>query len=277
MLSPSLLRHLYPAASEEMLQAFAEGSGEILPRFGISERRDRLHFFLAQIGHESGGLRITSENMNYSAKRIRQVWPKRFNTIADAEPYAHNPEKLANKVYGGRMGNDQPGDGWAYRGRGLIQITGKEGYREVGKRAHLDLVKQPDLASDPRYALTVACAFWTWKNLNKLCDGGDFVLVTKRINGGTVGLKDRFEWLAKVQSLVAWPPAARVVSDVELSLPVARIKAVQLRLREMGLYAGSIDGIFGKLSRAGLRAYQSQEGLPITGRITQAVLDRLSA
>lgn len=156
-------------------------------------------FFLAQIGHESAGLQIQQENLHYSAARLRQVWPGRFRSDATAAAFANKPEALANLVYGGRMGNHEPGDGWRYRGRGYIQLTGREAYREVGRRTGLKLEDQPDLALDLSHALHIACGFWDWKAINPICDTGDFVAVTKRINGGTVGMEDRLVWLARVK------------------------------------------------------------------------------
>lgn len=276
MLSFEVLRRLYPAAKEINLSHFSEQSGSLLPEFGISEQRNRLHFFLAQMGHESGGLRIGSEKMNYSAARMMQVWKDRFPTLASTEGFVGNPEALANKVYGGRMGNDKPGDGFRFLGRGYIQITGREGYREVGARAGLDLEKNPDLALEPEHALRIACAFWAWKRINPLCDQGDFVAVTKRINGGTNGLQDRFHWLERVQELVAWPGAATpTVALKEVALSTARLKAIQIKLADLGLYQGSIDGIFGKNSRAALKIFQADADLSKSGLLDQKTLDAL--
>jgi putative chitinase len=218
MLNVELLRRLYPSAPDEILAHFASASGTVLPEFGISAGANRIHFFLAQIGHESGGLRVQEENLNYSAERMTKVWPSRFPTVASAMPFARNPEALANKVYGGRLGNEQPGDGFKYRGRGFIQVTGKDGYRQVSRFAGLDLVAHPDFASNPVHSLRVACAVWRWKELNPICDRGDFVAVTKRINGGTIGLQDRREWLSKVKATVPWPlpsagPGAPIASE----------------------------------------------------------------
>jgi putative chitinase len=215
MLSVELLRRLYPNAPEETLAHLASQSGTVLPEFGISAGRNRIHFFLAQIGHESGGLRVREENLNYSAERMTKVWPSRFPTVSSARPFERNPEALANKVYGGRLGNDGPGDGFKYRGRGFIQITGKDGYRQVSRFAGLDLVGNPDLAADPVHALRAACAVWRWKELNPICDRGDFVAVTKRINGGTVGLQDRREWLRRVQASVPWPLPSATGAPIE--------------------------------------------------------------
>lgn len=276
MLTEDVLRQLYPSAKDAIIRAFANQAPEVLAEFGISDRQNRLHFFLAQVGHESGGLRITEENLSYSGPRMMQVWPSRFPTLASTVGFAGDPEKLANKVYGGRLGNTAAGDGWKYRGRGFIQVTGKDGYKEVGDLAGLDLVADPEAAMRPEHALRVAAAFWKWKKLNPKADAGDFVGVTKRINGGTIGLQDRFNWLEKVQSLVAWPLDANAPPPLnEVILTIPQLKAVQLKLKGLGLYEGSIDGIFGTRSRAGLRAFQADNGLPASGRLTQPTLDKL--
>ena len=200
MLTLPLLKILYPDAPARNRRYFAAQSPDLLKKHVIDGNAGRLQMFLAQIGHESAGLRIQQENLNYSAARLRQVWPGRFRSAAAAAAYAGRPEALANLVYGGRMGNREPGDGFRYRGRGYIQLTGREAYREVGRRCGLKLEDQPDLALDPLHALPIACGFWDWKALNPLCDSGDFVAVTKRINGGTVGLEDRYAWLARVRA-----------------------------------------------------------------------------
>lgn len=265
MLTREQISGLYRNADAASVEGFL-ASEAALKSAGLLDGANRLQFFLAQIAHESGGLTIREENLNYSAPRLMAVWPSRFPTLAAAQPYARNPQKLAERTYGGRMGNTQPGDGWRYRGRGYIQLTGREAYREVGRIAGLDLENNPDLASDPRHAAAVAAAFWTWKKLNPLCDAGDFVTCTRRINGGTIGLDDRRAWLAKVQAAIPWP----------LNAPgLERLKALQRALKALDLYDGSIDGIIGKRSRAGLKAFQAQEGLPATGEINQATLEAL--
>ncbi|MES2944856.1 MAG: peptidoglycan-binding protein [Pseudomonadota bacterium] len=280
MLNREIFKQLYPSSPDVVITALADTSPAVLAEFGIADRQNRLHFFLAQIGHESGG-QLIEENMNYSAKRMMIVWPGRFPTIASTVGLAGNPQALANKVYGGRMGNRLgTDDGWNYRARGLIQITGRDGYQQTGAAALLPaLENQPQLAMDPGSALRLAAGFWKWKGLNAVCDTGDFVKVTKIINGGTTGLQDRFKWLDKVQSLVPWPlggsQAAIALPAKELSLSITQIKSIQVRLKAMGLYTGSIDGIFGKLSRQALQVYQAENKLPSTGTLTQDVVDHL--
>lgn len=205
MVTESQLRKLFPTAKDATVRAFAAKSAALFKEYGLSENRLRLEYFLAQIAHETGGLTRSVENLNYTAKRITEIWPTRFATLVSAEPFANNPEKLANKVYADRMGNGPPesGDGYRYRGRGYIQITGKDGYRQTGLRAGLDLLEKPERAIATEQALRVACAFWKWKALNPLCDIRNFEEVTRRINGGLIGLDGRLNWLKKVRTALA--------------------------------------------------------------------------
>lgn len=146
--------------------------------------------FLGQVLHESGMLERLEESLHYTtAARIAQVWPKRFPTSGDAEAYVRNAPGLANRVYGGRMGNTDPGDGWRYRGRGLVQVTGKDNYRLVGQALGLDLLANPDLLTQPAVALRASVAWWERRIPDSAM--GDIVRVTKLVNGGTVGLEHR--------------------------------------------------------------------------------------
>ena len=153
---------------------------------------------MAQISHECGAGHDVVENLNYSAGRMMQVWPSRFPSMASAQPYAGNPRALANKVYNGRMGNRSGSDdGWTYRGRGASQTTGREGYERVRKATGLDVVAYPDLLIDPRYFL--ACGVSDFVNCGCLphARNDDVLNVTRRLNGGTIGLAQRKAWLAK--------------------------------------------------------------------------------
>jgi len=145
--------------------------------------------FLGQILHESGKLEHVEENLNYSAERLTKVWPARFPTVGIARVCERNPQALGNKVYGGRMGNNMDGDGYKFRGRGLLQVTGRDNYRLVGKAIGLDLETYPDSLCHPEVALRSAIAWWE----KKIPDGvlGDVMRVTKLVNGGTNGLDDR--------------------------------------------------------------------------------------
>jgi putative chitinase len=150
--------------------------------------------FLGQTLHESGNFKFTRENLNYSAKALMATWPSRFPSLDVATQYERQPEKIANKVYSGRMGNTEEGDGARYIGRGLIQLTGKENYENCGNSIGADLVGNPTLLEEPRYAVLSAGWFWNKKGLNALADEGttnSFEVMTKRINGGLLGLDDR--------------------------------------------------------------------------------------
>jgi putative chitinase len=160
--------------------------------------------FIGQCAHESGNFRILEENLRYSAAGLMRVWPSRFPNLEVANQFAGNAEKIANKVYAGRMGNgtEESGDGWKYHGRGLIQLTGKENYERCGEALGVDLINQPQLLAQPYYAAMSAAWFWGKKGLNALADSKDYDTMTKRINGGLIGLDDRKAKIAKALSIL---------------------------------------------------------------------------
>jgi putative chitinase len=178
-------------------------------RFDILTRV-RLAHFAAQLGHESGGFVRVEENLRYSPERIRAVWPDRFATNATAEPYARNPEALANLVYSGRMGNGPiaSGDGWTYRGRGLIQLTGRSNYRAAGAALGLALEADPDQARSPWNAALIAGWFWSMRKINADADEGAAGLagVTKKINGGLHGIEERRQRFERALAALAAHP-----------------------------------------------------------------------
>lgn len=198
-LTPEILKRLAPNARSSYREAFTEADA-VLGAVGANASKLRLAHFLAQVLHECGGLTILEENLNYSAKRLTQVWPNRFPTEAAARPFANNPEKLANSVYGGRMGNTRPGDGWKFRGRGMLQCTGRDLYRPVGQRMGIDLEADPDAILLPRWSLRAAAATWDIKGCNAPADADSIRRVTKAINGGQIGLADRTEWLKRAKA-----------------------------------------------------------------------------
>ena len=153
--------------------------------------------FIGQCAVESANFTRLQENLNYSAQRLTQVWPSRFPNINMAEAYAHNPEKLADFVYAGRMGNLQDGDGWKFHGRGLIQLTGRENYANCGSGVGVDLIDNPDLLLTPQYAVLSAGWFWNKKGLNTLADSQEYGAMTRRINGGLTGLDERIAKITK--------------------------------------------------------------------------------
>ena len=168
----------------------------------------RLAHFLAQCGHESGGFRLTKENLNYSAKGLNGIFKKYFPTLESALPYERKPEKIANKVYGGRMGNgpESSGDGAKFCGRGYIQLTGKDNYTAFGKSIGEDVCANPQVVAE-KYALLSAAWFFNKNGLHKMADGGatDAVVtsITKRVNGGTIGLADRIKHFKEYYHLLA--------------------------------------------------------------------------
>ena len=153
--------------------------------------------FIGQCAVESANFTRLQENLKYSAQRLTQVWPSRFPSIEAATPYANNPEKLANFVYAGRMGNLQDGDGWQFHGRGLIQLTGRENYENCGNGIGVDLINDPDLLLAPQYAALSAGWFWGKRGLNALADTQEYGTMTRRINGGTTALEERIAKITK--------------------------------------------------------------------------------
>jgi len=160
--------------------------------------------FLGQCMHESNNFKTLEENLHYKAESLMKVWPSRFTDKVVADAYANNPEKIANKVYAGRMGNgtEESGDGWKYHGRGLIQLTGKENYERCGSAIGVDLISQPNLLVDPQYAALSAGWFWNKMGLNDLADAQEYGQMTKRINGGTLGLDDRIVKITKAKQIL---------------------------------------------------------------------------
>ena len=151
----------------------------------------RMAAFIGQCHHESGGFNTLHENLNYSAAGLCKTWPSRFPTLEDAQPYNRNPDMIANKVYSGRMGNTEDGDGALYIGRGCIQLTGKTSYTLAGDALNVDFLHSPDLVAVPKYAALTAGWFWNKRGLNKEADAKDYEGMTKKINGGLIGLDDR--------------------------------------------------------------------------------------
>ena len=175
----------------ELLETLVDPLNTALDRYEINTP-ERVAMFMAQVGHESGGLKRREENLNYSAQRLTQVFPKYFRDV-DPNDYARNPEKIANRVYGNRMGNgdEDSGDGYRYRGRGFIQLTGKNNYTAFANAMGMTLDEAVDYLSTAEGAAMSAAWFWDMRNLNADADRGDVVTVTKKINGGTIGLHER--------------------------------------------------------------------------------------
>ncbi|HQO28599.1 MAG TPA: lytic enzyme [Accumulibacter sp.] len=202
------LAHLAPNARSSYREAVQNGQA-VVDEFKISANPLRIAHFMAQVLHESGGLAIQFENLNYSAARLPKVWPSRFQPRGPLNPaaYANNARKLANEVYGGRMGNSGPDDGFTYRGRGLLQLTGKASYRlatEHLRQSHPeapDFLAFPDEVISARWCLAVAASEWSIKGCNALADQDDIRKITRAINGGQIGLADRMDWLVRTRAV----------------------------------------------------------------------------
>jgi putative chitinase len=186
MLTNEKLKRLH--IGEQWLDAL----NETFARFDISTPV-RQASFIGQASHESGNFKTLEENLFYRAETLMRVWPKRFPTLEFAKQYEKNPKKIANSVYSNRMGNrdEASGDGHRFRGRGLFQLTGHSNYFHAGKALGEDFVMNPDLVATPMYAALTAGFFWNTHKLNQYADGRDFLMMTKKINGGTIGLQDR--------------------------------------------------------------------------------------
>jgi putative chitinase len=153
--------------------------------------------FIGQCAHESGNFKTLQENLNYSAEGLMKTWPSRFATKEIADQYARQPAKIAGKVYNGRLGNTSEEEASMYLGRGLIQLTGRENYANCGTALGVDFIGNPNLLIEPKYAALSAGWFWNKKGLNSLADTADIETMTKRINGGLIGLEDRKAKIAK--------------------------------------------------------------------------------
>jgi len=165
---------------------------ETFEKFKIETRRQQAAF-IAQCQHESGNFKLLSENLNYRAETLMKLWPKRFPTLDFANQYSRNPKKIANSVYSGRMGNrdEASGDGYRFRGRGCIQLTGHANYFHAGQALGVDFVMEPDLVATPKYAALTAGWFWSTHDCNRLAEEANWTALTKKINGGVIGLEDR--------------------------------------------------------------------------------------
>jgi putative chitinase len=159
--------------------------------------------FIGQCGHECGNFKILEENLNYKAEALMRLWPKRFDA-EKAQTCARNPKLIANTVYSNRMGNrdEKSGDGYRFRGRGCIQLTGHANYYHAGQACGVDFVMEPDLVATPMYAAMTAGWFWSVQKLNQLADNQDYNIMTKKINGGTIGLVDRLDRINKALAVL---------------------------------------------------------------------------
>lgn len=254
--------------------AWYEAMCEVLPLWQINTV-ERVAGFVAQCAHESAGFKVLSENLNYSADGLNKIFPKYFkNAGRDANAYARQPEKIANVVYSSRMGNgdEASGDGFRYRGRGLIQLTGKSNYLGFAKAMEMDLSEAVDYIGTKKGALDSAAWFWDTNNINKFCDAGDIVGMTKKINGGTIGLEDRKKHFNHAIEVLGSGGGSSShnedhddggeVNFNQVLKEGSRGPLVQQLQEALGLNA---DGDFGPGTKRALQNWQAQNGLSADG------------
>ena len=192
-ISKEKLAEALPDVRQKEIDAFYEDLVEVMDFYDINTPK-RMAAFLAQCAHESGNFRTVKENLNYKAEGLRKIFPKYFQDV-DPTDYAHNPQKIANRVYANRMGNgdEASGDGFDFCGRGLIQVTGRTNYQTCSDWLEVDFLDDTTWLETPEGACWSAGWFWDSRELNTLADKGDIKTITKRINGGFIGLEDRTE------------------------------------------------------------------------------------
>jgi putative chitinase len=233
---------------------------EMFPKYEINTP-NRVAGFLAQTGHESAMYKTITENLNYSSKALNAIFGKYFHRAGvDAQKYHRQPEKIANRIYANRMdnGDTASGDGWRFRGGGILQLTGRYNYTEFGKTVGMSAEEATDYVRTKQGAIESACWFWKTNNINKYCDNDDIVGMTKRINGGTIGLKDRkFHYAHALEVLGRqWEPDDDD-DDVKYNLLRVGSKGSDVKkLQEaLGLDA---DGIFGSGTESAVKAWQRE-------------------
>lgn len=203
MVTPEQLKQLHIAPE------WADALNATFERFSILTPRQQAAF-IGQCGHESGNFRVLQENLNYRAATLLKLFPRTQRRVwgftpEEAAEYERQPKKIANRIYGNRMGNrdEASGDGYRFRGRGCIQLTGSANYYHAGQALGVDFIMEPDLVATPQYAALTAGWFWDTQKLNNLAEAGNNLALTKKINGGTIGLQDRIKHTNQALALLA--------------------------------------------------------------------------
>jgi putative chitinase len=249
------------------VKELAEALNLVLPKYEINTV-NRIAGFIAQCGHESMGFTVLRENLNYSAKALNVIFPKYFIRAGrNANEYHRQPERIANIVYANRMGNGNiaSGDGWKFRGRGAIQLTGKNNYTSFAKYINMPIDKAINYVETLQGAIESACWFWHTNNINRFCDSDDIVTMSRRINGGTIGLEDRKHHYEIAKDILK----GSVKEYKELNINTSKllkigstgdtVKALQ---EALGL---QVDGVYGRVTATAVRFYQEENGLHVDG------------
>ena len=252
-----------------------EAMCEILPLWSV-DTIERVAGFVAQCGHESGGFRVLSENLNYSAKALNSIFPKYFRRAGrDANEYHRQPEKIANVIYANRMdnGDTASGDGWRFRGGGILQLTGRYNYTQFGKAVEKSPEEAVEYVRTKAGALDSACWFWDTNNINKYCDDMDIVGMTKRINGGTIGLDDRKKHYLHALDVLGGDyeePEIEYNQTIRKGSRGPLVAEVQEKLD-----ISPADGIFGPGTERIVKHWQSSNGLVADGIVGPKTLGKL--
>ena len=258
----------------------------VMPKYGINTARRAAHF-ISQCAHESNNFRSLSENLNYSEKALNAVFGRYFGAAPkrNAAEYARNPEKIANYVYMDefrkyKMGNVNEGDGWLFRGRGLKQLTGRENYTRFGATVDMTAEQAAAYVATPKGAVESACWFWDANNLNSIADTDDVVKMTKKINGGNIGLADRQQRYAKAMQVFGSPVSLADdagdddfdVDDIGVLRKGCKGQGVKMMQEALGIGA---DGAFGPGTERALKAWQTANSLVADGIAGPATLEKL--
>ena len=265
-----ILKRIFPDAKFGYLEAIIDAVPQLEAK-GVLANDLRITHFLAQAAAETGGFTIREESGAYSAEGLLKTFPKYFKSRAEAQAYAKRPQAIFNRTYGGRLGNNQPGDGYKYRGRGIFQLTGKGAYKEYGERLGLDLVGNPDLAAEPANSIRIAIAYWMDLGLNEWADKDDILAVSRGINGGNPrrniqpnGMEHRRGWYAKIKAVLpvdsAEPAKGADAGSLSEGSYGTEVEKLQSLLRAKGYAAGAIDGIYGANTRRSVEAFQREHG-----------------
>jgi putative chitinase len=255
---------------------------DILPKWKITSAA-RVAAFMAQTCHESGNYKNLEENLNYGWEGLRKTFPRYFPTDALAKQYERKPEAIANRVYDdanriNKMGNTAPGDGWKYRGRGIIQLTGKNNYLAFAADMGMTIDQVVEYVKTKKGAIESAAWFWSKRNINTVADTGNIDAVSKLVNGGNIGLTERRENYKKDLAILGTAPSAKPITEaVSPPAPTALkrgssgAEVVKLQ-RALGITA---DGAFGPGTEAALKQWQTGAGLAVTGIADAATLKKL--
>jgi putative chitinase len=245
----------------------------LLPKYEINTP-ERIAGFVAQCGHESLNFKVLEENLNYSADGLNKIFPKYFERAGrDAKNYHRKPEAIANVVYSSRMGNgdENSGDGWKFRGRGIVQITGKHNYESFGKAIGKNLTEVVEYVGTKMGALESACWYWNSRNINSAADVGDIVKMTKLVNGGTIGLEDRKHHYERALEILGGE-AKSLPTPVESVRLGSEGEMVALIQKKLGLTS---DGVFGKVTQKTVMEWQMDHGLTPDGIVGPQTMQKM--